>query len=187
MTSSMLSPEALVDLMAYDPSSGLLFWKARPAEWFTASSRTPAENAVLWNAKYAGTEALAHIPRSGYKTGAILNRNYRAHRVIWAMVHGHWPLSEIDHINGIRTDNRICNLRDVSKQENGRNQKLHRTNSSGVSGVSRTARGNGWRARIPVDGVMRQICTGVSFEEAVAARRQAERSLGYHENHGCRR
>ena len=186
--SEFLSPSQLCELIEYNAETGALIWKPRSAVWFGPSASRSAEgSARIWNARYAGTEALAHIGAGGYKTGAILDRGYRSHRVAFAIQHGHWPIGEIDHINGDRTDNRACNLRDVSKLENGRNQKLHRTNSSGVAGVSRVARGNGWRARIPVNGEMRQICTGVSFEEAVIARKQAERRMGYHSNHGGRR
>lgn len=45
-----------------------------------------------------------------------------AHRVVWYLHHGYWP-ENIDHINGIRTDNRICNLREVTHEENCQNRQ----------------------------------------------------------------
>ena len=43
------------------------------------------------------------------------------HRAAWALYYGRWP-SEIDHLNGIKTDNRLCNLREVSRSENDQNR-----------------------------------------------------------------
>lgn len=96
------------------------------------------------------------------------------------------PNGEIDHINGIRSDNRLCNLRDVSALENRRNSALHGRNKSGVSGVrKRTDRkGERWIARVYLDGKAIHLGSFDTFDAAVTARRGAERKYGYHSNHG---
>ena len=85
----------------------------------------------------------------GYLTVKILGRDYKNHRVIWMLHTGDWPKGEIDHINGIKTDNRIVNLRDVDRALNMQNQKRnHKRNISGYLGVTKCSTTNKWRARI---------------------------------------
>jgi len=74
--------------------------------------------------------------RVGDKAGSITNKgyihirfsgkSYLAHRLAWFFIHGYLPIKSIDHINGIKTDNRIVNLREVSHRQNMINQKMHR-------------------------------------------------------------
>ena len=72
----------------------------------------------------------------GYKTVRLGNRSYKLHRLAWLHTHGIWPTGDIDHINGVRTDNRIMNLRDVSRKVNLQNQRKAPNNkSTGVLGV----------------------------------------------------
>ena len=53
----------------------------------------------------------------GYILIGLLGKRYRAHRLAWLYVYGTWPKHDIDHINRNRSDNRICNLRDVTRQQ----------------------------------------------------------------------
>ncbi|MCK1783382.1 HNH endonuclease [Pseudomonas sp. TNT11] len=119
----------------------------------------------------------------GYLRVKINNVLFRVHRVIWLITFGEWPKGQIDHINGIRDDNRIENLRDVTVQGNQRNQHIRTDNSSGVPGV-RLENGK-WRVRIKIDG--KYICVGrfQNFDSAVAARKDAEAIYGFHPNHGA--
>jgi len=66
----------------------------------------------------------------GYVNICINQKRYRAHRLIWLMFNGHFPNNEIDHINGVRSDNRIENLREVGRIENCRNQQIRSNNIS---------------------------------------------------------
>lgn len=182
-----LNPLDLCVLLDYEPNTGGLFWRHRPLRFFSETSRSAEGNQNVWNARFAGQRALNHIDRSGYLTGAILSMGYRAHRVAWAIYHGCWPVGYIDHANGVRTDNRISNLRDVTKEGNARNQKLHTTNSSGVAGVSFCRDSDKWRARIPREGKMVYLGRFSTLEAAARARKLAEKDLGYHENHGAER
>jgi hypothetical protein len=75
----------------------------------------------------------------GYLVVGIQRRNYLLHRLVWAWHHGVWPAHEIDHINGIRGDNRIENLRDVDRQMNNENRRAAGRNarSTGLLGACR--------------------------------------------------
>jgi len=94
-----------------------------------------------------------------------------------------WP-EQIDHINGVRSDNRMVNLRSVSRKENGRNQKKPVTNKSGMPGVRWGKVIGKWTSCIVVDRKI--ICLGSyrHFEDAAAAKKLAEKHYGFHENHG---
>lgn len=72
--------------------------------------------------------------RNGYTRVKVNGRVLKAHRIIYAIVYGEMPM-EVDHINGVRIDNRIENLRDVPKSENQHNSKKRKDNSSGFPGV----------------------------------------------------
>ena len=142
--------------------------------------------------KYPGPNGRRPVDRpAGYKDKdygyLIINvkyRLYKAHRLVWLYVHGRWP-KEIDHINGDRADNRIENLREVTRSQNRRNSKKPSTNTSGHMGVYlNKKKGKPFRAGIWHNN--RQIWIGSynSIEEAVAARKAAERKYGYSPNHG---
>lgn len=121
------------------------------------------------------------IGGKGYRTVVVSYTKYLAHRLIWAWVYGSEP-NQIDHINGIRIDNRIDNLRSVTGHENAQNRRSRLDNRSGVTGVSLNS--NKWMARISYRNKNIQLGSFYLFENAVTARRQAEIKYGYHENHG---
>lgn len=87
---------------------------------------------------------------SGYAYVRINKKLYRSHRLIWCMFHGYEP-SEIDHINRNRADNRIDNLREVSRTQNNYNHPIRTDNTSGVKGVSWNKIKNRWRVYINVE------------------------------------
>ena len=76
--------------------------------------------------------------------------NY-AHRLAWFYTYGTWP-TEVDHINGQRTDNRISNLREVVDGSNNQNHKKHSSNTSGFGGVSWSKAKRKWGAQVYIDG-----------------------------------
>ena len=162
------------------PETGHLFWLERDPDTFDNP-----RFAAGWNTHYAGKRAFACVsPSDGYLVGAINSRQLKAHRVTWALHFGKWPAEFLDHINGIRTDNRISNLREVSYQGNARNACRDSRNNTGVAGVSWNKRQKVYRAFIMGDG--RRIYLGrfATLAEAASARKQAEIELGYHPNHG---
>ena len=112
--------------------------------------------------------------------------NYQAHRLAWLYMTGKWPEFQIDHINHIFDDNRWLNFREVTQQENSRNQPLSLRNKSGVPGVGWHKCTGKWYANITVDRIHKYLGVFSDFFEAVCARKSAERKYGFHVNHGMK-
>lgn len=164
------SQEVLLALFRYEPETGRLFWRERP-------------NCNVFNAKFAHKEAFTSDCGQGYRQGRIYGCLYYAHRVILKMTYG--PIEgHVDHINGIRSDNRLVNLRSVSRSENQRNLSLPSTNTSGVIGVTWRAEKGKWRAQIKVGGKNYHLGYAETVESAVVLRKAAEKKFGFHPNHG---
>lgn len=178
---NQLPIELLRSILRCEPATGHLFWLERPVDMFN-HKHGKEKFSKWWNNRYAGQGAFTYIAKTGYHQGPIFNRKYLAHRVLWALVYGEWPVCEIDHINGVRSDNRISNLRMVTRQENQRNKRLLVSNTTGYHGVQQC---NGrWKASINVN---RQYISLGSYAQkcnAVAARKRAEVKYGFHKNHG---
>ena len=90
----------------------------------------------------------ASILSSNYISIYLRGIKLRGHTVAWVLQHGKYPDECIDHINGNRSDNRMCNLRSVSHAENMKNKKKYKNNSTGVSGVYFEKESSRYRARI---------------------------------------
>lgn len=148
--------------LTYDPATGDFTWLRRPGR----GVRTDRVGQV------AGA-----VNNTGYVAIQIGARKYLAHRLAWLYVHGEWPRSDLDHINGVRTDNSIANLRPASRTLNAENQRL-REGSLGVDFHRASSR---WRARITVDGDCRLLGYFASRIEAQEAYLHAKRQ--YHK--GC--
>jgi len=169
MARKALPPQQVLhQLFDYNPATGALIWKPRP------------EN-PKFNARFAGRPAFTTVER-GYRQGRIFGELHYAHRIIWRLMTGDIA-DDIDHINGNRADNSFANLRNVNRQENLRNRKLGPRNSSGFHGVYRAYWG-AWQAYIGVGNKAKCLGAFKTLEEAVTARKEAEKRLGYHENHG---
>lgn len=182
------APVALLrEIIAHDAQSGKMWWKPRPTAMFPNGKRAPAGLAASFNTRFAGTPALDCLDKTtGYLCGNIFAKRYQAHRVLWALEHGEWPEADIDHINGIRHDNRMENLRAASRSENMRNVRLRDQNTSGVTGVYWGADRNKWRAEIQHGGRGIKLGSFDTLEEAATARYLANIKFGYHPNHGKR-
>jgi hypothetical protein len=137
-----------------------------------------------WNSKNAGKECFTARDGKGYRHGSVLGKTMLYHKVAWAIYYGVFPSKVIDHINGDKYDNRIENLREVDQKQNTRNAKMSKRNKSGVTGVRRCNKSSKWVADIGVDMKCVVIGRYNTFEEAVAARKAAEKIHGYHNNHG---
>ena len=162
---SSLTQAKLKELLRFDPETGHFSWKS--------GSSSTRNNGI------AGS-----LNKQGYRQICINGKNYTSHRLAWLYIHGNFPSKEIDHINGDRSDNRITNLRDVSRRENQLNQKKPKNNSTGIVGVQLFKATNKWHAVITVN--YRHIHLGFfdSKEDAREARKKAEIKYGFHENHG---
>jgi hypothetical protein len=143
--------ELIRQLLDYDPLTGVFVWK------------------------HSGTEA-GSIDDKEYSRICISNQLYTTSRLAWAHFHGEDPYPmEIDHINRIRWDNRIENLRKVSRFGNSQNTNL---GESGVRGVLRDRSGKKWYGQITVDGKRIDGPSRATIEEA--AQDRAELVRKYH-------
>jgi hypothetical protein len=170
-TSKALPPlAALRAALSYNPDTGEFVWLRRGNPYQDVLAGKPA---FITNV-------------NGYLNATIDGERYQAPRVAFKMVHGRDPLGEVDHINGDRSDNRVCNLREVTASENRRNAACPRTNTSGIVGVSYRADKRRWRANITLNNRAVHLGYFDTWGDAVNARAAAEREHGFHPNHGRR-
>lgn len=104
----------------------------------------------------------------GYIIISINNKPYRAHRLVWLYVYGAFPENMIDHINRVKSDNRLCNLRIATRRENAINSKIRSNNSSGFKGVFFCSRSKKWIARSANYGKQFHLGTFTNPEDASA-------------------
>lgn len=161
----LVSAEELRSLLSYDKESGDFTW---------IKSRGRMKSGQI-----AGV-----INGPGYSIITINRVQYLAHRLAWLYVNGEWPPQFIDHINGVRADNRLSNLRSVSHKENLRNQAQRSNNKSGCTGVYWIKASGKWQVFIRGDGKNVHVGMFDNFEDAVNARKKAEHERGFHKNHG---
>lgn len=181
-----IPPAYLSELLEWHPETARLFWKPRSAALFQGCN-DPAEGcAKSWNTRYAGKEAFGRTASHGYYMGRILNDDYLAHRVIWAIAYGNWPTAQIDHIDGNRTNNRLENLRAVTNADNCKNVRMRDDNTSGAVGVYWSKSRQVWVAEIKSGGQKKFLGNFSDKEQAIASRKEAELRLGFHPNHGRR-
>ena len=144
----MLTQAELKSYLHYNPETGIFTWL------HTRSNRALKGNS-------AGT-----ISHRGYIHISINGKAYQAHRLAWLYVYGEFPKNDIDHINMVKDDNRIANLRNVSRAENSRNRKISTKNSSGFPGVSFSKIKNRFIAKISIENKLKYLGSAKSAEEA---------------------
>jgi len=156
-----LDLQRLRELLEYSPDTGIFSWR---------------ENR-LSHAGKAKVGSPAGTPKEGYISIIVEQRVYRAHRLAWLFMTGAFPAkgTEIDHINRVRSDNRWSNLRLVTRSQNNMNSGMRSDNQSGHKGVTKRRDTGKWHARITVDRRVLLLGNFITFEDAVAARRAAER------------
>ncbi len=159
MAKTEITAERVRELFHYNPETGVL-WRKLPSLSLQITSLS-----------------------AGYVQVRVRGVNYRAHRIIWLWLNGVWPSLHIDHVNGIRSDNRPSNLREVTQSTNLQNLKsAHADNQSGHLGVVHNpTRGNPWRAEIFYQGKKHFLGRYATPQEAHEAYLKAKRRL--HE--GC--
>jgi len=162
MPTKLITAEQLAQILDYSAEEGIFRWKA-----MTGSRVVPG--------RVAGA-----IQRDGYWRIKIFRRLYAAHRLAWLASHGYWPDGQIDHINRIKTDNRISNLRIVSASANAQNKIMDSKNTSGFRGVSWQAKSNKWVAQIGVNGKQKYIGLFSEKHEAYAAYLNAAKKFHTH-------
>lgn len=184
MTRTTPAISEIAAAIAYDPESGGLTWKSRPASSFSSGTQPASQTAASWNSQFAGKPALSCRSAQGYLVGNFRGKRLAAHRVAWALHSGAWPADAIDHRNGNRTDNRIINLRAVTQAENNKNLKISSLNTTGVMGVDYIAKSGRYRARIRVNGKGTHLGCFTTLAEAAEVYREAMALHGYADQHG---
>lgn len=128
------------------------------------------------NSVKVGDEA-GSLDKHGYVIIYVNKLAYKAHRLAWLYINEKFPLNFIDHIDGIKDNNKFINLRDVTTMENSHNQIIPMsTNKCGFLGVSATRHGN-FTAQIMVNGVKHCLGNYPTPEEAHQAYLEAKRRL----------
>ena len=150
---SALTQSRLKELLVYDPETGIFTWKVKRQRASIGDVATGPDG-------------------QGYLRVTLGNERHRAHRLAWLYMHGRWPVDCIDHINLNGLDNRITNLREATKSQNGINRNVRRDNKTGLKGVI-FAR-NRYVARIRVNGKTRHIGAYKNPTHAAFAYRIAE-------------
>lgn len=183
-----LTQEIVRELIDYDASTGIPIWKERGVKWFKDGKGryTKERNQKVWNSKFAGTEALGAPKDSGHKHGYIFSKKYPQHVIIWFWWYGIWP-EEIDHENGCPWDNKISNLRNVTHQENCKNQPKRSNNSSGFMGVHKSGKiKRPWKVAITSNKTRLAFRYFEDVNEAAVFAKEMYEKLDFHQNHGER-
>lgn len=154
-----LTVERVRELFDYDPLTGVLTWKRSG----------PGRR----------TNLVAGCPnRIGYLVTRVDGTLLYNHRIVWLLVHGSWPAQQVDHINGVKDDNRLCNLRNASPKTNNENTlRAKRGTFSGVLGATWNARRRCYTAQITSGGVNFNLGGFSTPEAAHAAYITAKRQL----------
>lgn len=147
----------LFELISYDKSTGEFFWNHRSLKWFDSDRIYKC-----WNSRWAGKPAMNAIDSHGYNISHVAKYRVCAHRAVWAFHYGDWPDGAIDHINGIKSDNRIENLRLATVSQNQHNRGLQVNNTSGYKGVSFHKQTGKWRSVIWKGG--KRLSLGLYFD-----------------------
>jgi hypothetical protein len=165
--------DTLRQLFRFDVETGKLYWRERTPSMFNKNIADSNLVCARWNTKNANKECGCVI-KTGYVAVRINDKKFYAHKIIWALFKSGVYGNELDHINGNRQDNRIANLREVTRAQNNWNASNRKDNKSGVRGVSFNIRDGIWTSCITVNKKRIDLGRHKSFEKAVAARQRAE-------------
>ena len=160
----MLTKDQVQSLLTYSPDTGQLTWRVD-------RGRTAKAGQV------AGCS-----DKQGYVCLKINSKTYKAHRIAWLLVYGRWPDSQLDHINGSPSDNRIANLREVNPRQNAENRRVTHTDTAHLKGVNYMRKIRKWASSIQSAGVSYYLGVFSTPEEAHAAYRAAALILHTHSN-----
>lgn len=162
----MINQDKLKEYLHYNEETGELTWIKKPSKKVLPNSR-------------AGS-----LTKSGYRHIIFDNKKYPEHRLIWFYVHGKFPDGQIDHINHIRDDNRLCNLREVSHSENARNRTKNKSSRVQEVGIWYCKRRKRYIAEITLNQKKVYQRSFENIDDAIQARKQKAKELGFHDNHG---
>ena len=128
-------------------------------------------------------DVIGSLTNTGYLAMAIDSTNYLVHRIIWMYVHGYMP-EQVDHIDHVKTNNALINLREVTNTINSKNASLSKNSSTRVNGVSFNKTRNKYRAYITVNRKQINLGSFSTLDAAIEARNKADIDYAFHVNHG---
>lgn len=158
---TMPTQAELKALFDYDPETGVLIWRY-----------------VKFRGDRCGVEAgYIDLPK-GYRKVRFKLKRYYAHRIIWCWMYGEIPDgTEIDHINGVKADNRLSNLRAATSEQNKWNRTATRTSRTGIKGVTFHKPSSLYSVDIKKNGKRHHIGYFKTAEEAHEAYKEAAANL----------
>lgn len=162
----------LCRLLKYDPHTGDFYWIERPVDMFVN-----AGDCKRWNNRHA-TKKAGNLDFKGNLRIRIGENLYYGHRLAFAIMIGKFPKNEVDHINGKRSDNKWKNLREATRNENCRNTKKPKNNTSGIKGISYRNSSKKWHVYITHNKKKIHLGFFEKKEDAIKARKLAE--IKYH-------
>lgn len=127
-----LSYEQVAKELRYDPETGHLFWLVRKQ-------------------RRDVTQPAGCLNHDGYRKVGVLDVKIQAHRLAWLLYYKQWPSMIIDHINGEKDDNRIVNLREVTRRQNQQNKNIVKKGRNLAGAYYRKSK-NKYESRIIIDG-----------------------------------
>lgn len=161
-TMPKLTREEVIKRLSYNPETGVFSWRDK---------------------KYSkkGFNITGGKSRRGYERIGIKGVKYYSHRLAWLYVYGYWPENDIDHIDRDKGNNRINNLREVSRSCNNKNSGNMKNNKSGIKGVCFSRSHKKWQTEITVNGNAKHLGFFEKKIDAAHARFAAEKKYGWHE------
>ena len=147
----------LKQVLHYDHQTGIFRWR-----YSVANRVNPWDIAGAYSHKYIAIY--------------VKGKRRPAHRLAWFYMTGNWPKNQIDHINGVRDDNRFLNLREATNKENSENSCISVRNTSGFKGVTWDKFCSKWKASVCHNGIQMNLGRYDTAEEAgkVAQAKRAE-------------
>lgn len=165
-----MTADIVREYLDYDPNTGHMTWL----------TKKHSKKVIV------GSRAGSISTTNRHRVVRFLGALYPEHRLIWLYYYGTWPVGHIDHDNHNEQDNRIRNLCDVTQRANNMNNSKRADNSTGHVGVwvNKLNSRKKYMAELHLDGKRMHYSSHYTMEEAIIARKTAERDFGFHPNHG---